>query len=61
VPNAEETEIPVEFDWLAESLAGLCGLNRSRRKIFMLSPFFFFAVVDEGWLAMKMRVTGRRE
>ena len=51
-PDAEETETLV---WLAESLADLCGLIRSRKSFPMPPPSFFdfFAVVDEGWSAME--------
>jgi hypothetical protein len=61
-PNAEETETGVEFDWLAESLANLGRLIRSRKSFFTIPPSFFFdflAEVDEGWSAME--VGGRSE
>lgn len=56
-PNAGETE--TWLDWLAELLAGLGRLIRSRKRFTM--PFFlvFFAVVDESWSAMEMRVWKR--
>ena len=62
VPNAEETETRVEFDWLAELLADLGGLIRSRKSFTMPPPFFFefVAAVDEG-SAMVMRVGDQNE
>ena len=56
-PNAEEAEIRVEFDWLAELLADLGRLIRSRKSFTTPLSFFFdfFTVVDEGWSAMVIR------
>ena len=47
VPDAEETETCVKFDWLAEALADLGRLNGFRRN------FDFFATVDEDRSSME--------